>query len=217
MDVQSACGYVKKLFDENPLHQEQYGFRNKWEHTKRVCVWADRLLQSEEADREVVMTAALFHDVGYIYSGIGHPGYSAQICRRYLESVGCQRELIENVADIVANHQNKALLDRPGTSIEQILLIEADCLDESGAMSILRDALSEGLAGAESYEKVYQRLCERSIARNPAHFHCVTESAKRFWAEKQKLYLQFLDSLNKDLYGFEDVIREAEAYEMQSR
>jgi HD superfamily phosphodiesterase len=196
--------YVKELFDENTTHREKFGFRDKFEHTKRVYMWANRLLEQEKADKEVVLMAVIFHDVGYLFSDKEHPRYSAEICREYLEKAHYNHEFIDKVADIIANHGNKELLDDPNTSMEQIILIEADCLDESGAMSVLRDAISEGVSGVESYNKVYKRLCERSIIKKQKKFRCVTVTAKKFWLEKQKLYLSFLNSLKNDLGETDD-------------
>lgn len=206
MDYVMEFQYVKELFDENAKHKQEYGFRNKLDHTKRVYAWADRLLKSENADKEIVLTAAIFHDVGYIYSKEEHPTYSAEICKQYLEKAGYENEFIVKVVNIIANHGNKELLYKPNTSIEQILLIEADCLDESCAMSVLRDAISEGMSGVKSYDKVYERLCERSIIKKPISFYCVTDTAKKIWVEKKQLYIQFLDSLKNDLIGFDDLV-----------
>lgn len=208
MDYVEAFEYVKKLFNENPNHKLDYGFRNKLEHTQRVYLWAYRLLKSEAANKEVVLIASIFHDVGYIYSGKDHPQNSAKICKQYLINAGYENKFVNEVAEIIANHDNKELLHDPNTSLEQILLIEADNLDESGALSILRDAISEGQSNTESYEKVYKRLCERSILQKPSSFLCVTDTAKNIWIEKKKLYVEFIKSLKNDLYGFDDLLKE---------
>ena len=184
--------YVKKMFDGCKIHKEKYGFRDKLEHTKRVCLWANRLLKYEEADKEVVLTATIFHDDGYIYSEKEHPKYSAEICKQYLQNNDYNNDFIKKVIDIIANHGNKELLFNPNTSKEQILLIEADCLDESGALSILRDALCEGSSSDISYNKTYERLCERSIMKNPNSFYCVTDTGKKIWMEKQVMFLEQL-------------------------
>lgn len=200
--------FVKKMFDECNRHKEKYGFRNKLEHTERVYLLANRLLKYEEADKGVVLTATIFHDVGYLYSHKEHTKYSAEICKQYLQDNNYNTDFIKKVVDIIANHGNKELLFNPNTSMEQILLIEADCLDESGALSILRDTLSEGSSSEKSYKKTYERLCERSIMKNPDSFNCVTETAKNIWLEKQELYMGFIDNLKKDLIGFDSLLLE---------
>ena len=199
MSIELADSYVKSIFERYGEHIQQYGFREKYGHTKRVFAWAKRLLQTEQADCDVLLYAAIFHDVGYTVSSGEHPKYSAEICKKYLSENGFDEIFTERVVECILNHQNKELLYSDKTAKEIILLIEADCLDESGAMSILRDAISEGLSGSTSYNKIYKRLLERRIVLQPNDFFCVTESAKKIWVEKQKLYLDFIESLRIDL------------------
>jgi len=199
MSLELADNYVKSMFDNHPEHATQYIFREKYSHTKRVFAWAKRLLKTEEADADILLYAAIFHDVGYIVSGTDHWKYSAEICKKYLSENGFERIFIEQVLECILNHDNKELLYDDKTSKEIILLIEADCLDESGAMSVLRDAISEGFSGNTRYNIVYKRLLERRIVRQPNDFFCVTETAKKIWQEKQKLYFDFISSLKIDL------------------
>ena len=146
-----------------------------------------------------MLYAAIFHDVGYTISSNNHPEHSAEICEKYLFENGFDGVFIERVLDCILKHDSKELLNDEATSKEVILLIEADCLDESGAMSVLRDALSEGFIGDTSYNKTYKRLLDRGIMQPHNNFFCVTETAKKIWQEKKKLYLDFVESLKIDL------------------
>ena len=199
MSLELADSYVKTIFENHPEHAVNYKFREKYSHTKRVVAWAKRLLLHEKADADVLLYAAVFHDVGYTVSPANHPVHSAEICSKYLYLNGFDDAFIQRVLDCILKHDNKELLKDDETSIEIILLIEADCLDESGAMSVLRDALSEGLTENTSYSKTYQRLLERRIMQPLNNLFCKTETAKIFWQEKQKLYLEFIRSLQIDL------------------
>ena len=199
MSLELADNYVKSIFDSHPEHLRQYGFRDKYSHTKRVFGWAKKLLQTEKADNDILLYAAIFHDAGYALSSDEHPKRSAEICEKYLSENGFGGIFTERVVECVLNHQNKELLHRDNINKEVILLIEADCLDESGAMSILRDAISEGVSGNADYNKTYKRLLERRIVLQPNDFFCVTETAKKIWREKQKLYFDFIESLKIDL------------------
>ena len=199
MNLELANNYVKSCFDNHPEHEKEYIFREKYSHTKRVFSWAKRLLQTEEADADILLYAAIFHDVGYTVSPAEHWKHSAKICRKYLVENKFDNVFIGHVLECILKHDNKELLKDETTNKEVILLIEADCLDESGAMSILRDALSEGLSGNTSYSKTYQRLLNRHIMQPISNLFCVTETAKKIWQEKQKLYFDFVDSLNIDL------------------
>jgi uncharacterized protein len=47
------------------------------------------------------------------------------------------------VVFLVKNHSNKQLMTAKGTPLELILLMEADLLDETGALSIVWDCMME--------------------------------------------------------------------------
>lgn len=201
MSLELADIFVKSQFDSHPEHAEKYMYREKYSHTKRVLAWAKRLLKTEKADSDILLYAAIFHDVGYIVSSSEHPKYSAEICEKYLSENGFDKIFIERVLECIINHDNKDLLKDNKTSSEIVLLIEADCLDEEGAMSILRDLLSEGHSDNASYNKAYQRLLGRRFLSqsNPDDWYFVTETAKKIWREKISLYIDFIKSLKIDL------------------
>jgi putative nucleotidyltransferase with HDIG domain len=196
--MEQADGYVRGIFDAAPEHTQAFGFREKYAHTKRVVCWAQRLLKTEKADADVLLMAALFHDVGYAVSPEGHPARGAEICAAYLREVGYEEAFVARVADCVRRHDDKSLLRDPTTPRELILLIEADCLDETGALSVLRDALTEGTCCGD-YRRTYERLLQRSIWKRPGRFPCVTRTARRIWTEKRRLYFEIVKSLAKDL------------------
>ena len=200
MDYEKAFAYVEEQFARHPEHEKKYGYRNRLEHTKRVYMWAKRLLKTEKADVEIVLTSVIFHDVGYTISPKDHPSHSANICREYLEQEGYAQEFIQRVCNHIMHHRDKEMIYDPNTSIEQILLIEADCLDESGVLSMVRDGLEKGLNGACSYQKVYERMCERKIFSDDYQYHCVTNTGLKIIKEKQRLYKELMKSLQYDLF-----------------
>ena len=78
-----------------------------------------------------------------------------------------------------------------------MLLIEADNLDERGALCVLRDALAVGCEAEPSYLGVYRRLLRHPMRREK--FVCRTEACKALWEEKFALYNAILRSLAQDL------------------
>jgi uncharacterized protein len=84
------------------------------------------------------------------------------------------------------------------TPIELILLMEADILDETGAMGIVWDCMAEGGKDEQSYEKTYQHIYEKSYAIKNS-FPMVTEKAKQFWKEKQDFVEEFKKRYSYDL------------------
>ncbi len=203
MDYERAFEYVEQIFKNNPHHKAEYRFRDRMEHTRRVFMWAKRLLKEEKADETVVLMSVIFHDVGYVVSPKEHSIYSAKMCREYLEGIGCEQSFIQQVCQNIENHKKKEIIHQPETSMEQILLIEADCLDESGVMSMIRDGIIEGISGGHSYKAVYESMCQRKIYSDNYQYHCVTKTGLALIKEKQRLYKELMQSLKQDLY--EDV------------
>lgn len=81
--------------------------------------------------------------------------------------------------------------------IELILLIESDLLDEEGALRMVWYTLDKGIGGTKSYEDVYNHIVMGNNKRlvNPL----VTEKAKYYWDEKQKIVGAFTKQLEDDI------------------
>ena len=80
-----------------------------------------------------------------------------------------------------------------------VLLLEADMLDERGALGILWDAMAEGAKPLQTYEGTLERLKMRKLYRRPERNPLVTERGRAFWAEKQRLHMDFVLALERDL------------------
>lgn len=171
MNFNNATEFVKRNFEEYPQHKLEFTYREKFSHTLRVLMWAEKLLETERADSDILLMAVIFHDVGYVVSSQNHMLYSANICRKYLEGQFCNQNYIDKVCEIIINHDDKKLIHVHGTCIEQILMIEADNLDESGVLSILWDAVGTGKEKNVSYLKAYERICQHPITDEKIDFY----------------------------------------------
>ena len=104
----------------------------------------------------------------------------------------------EFISYLINNHSKKELFDDEGAPLELVLLIEADLLDETGALSIVWDCMMEGGQAEQNYIKTYKHIEEysfKSLNRNPMK----TDKAKEFWVVKQKLMREFFNQLAFDL------------------
>ena len=198
LDFDKAIRYVKSIFEQCVEHKKEYSYREKFSHTIRVYKWAKKLLETEIADSDVLLMAAIFHDVGYTIDAESHMSYSADICRSYFIENKYDDEYIDMVCEIITHHNERPLLYKKNTSIEQILLIEADGLDESGAVSILRDTLSEGLSEDVSYKRAYKRICEHPLSDEKINLFCVTSTSRKIWKQKQDELNMFIRALERD-------------------
>jgi len=118
-------------------------------------MWTRRLLAYyPQADAHIVQLAAIFHDVGYATDMDDHATAGAGICRQMLTGHEPD-ENIERIADMVKEHAKK---DRTDMTLEEMLLCDADLLDEIGALNIIWDSMAEGAEQEQRYEKTLSRL-----------------------------------------------------------
>lgn len=179
----------------------KFPFRKRSEHIKRVFMWAERLIDGESnINKEAVLVSAIFHDIGYALSSDNskHAENSAFLCEKYLKESEYNTEFIRFVTYLVRNHSNKELMAISDTPLELILLMEADLLDETGALSIVWDCMMEGSQVLQTFNKTYEHILNysyKSINTNPM----VTAKSKEFWQNKQRLMKEFIEQLSFDL------------------
>lgn len=194
--------YVKKYLiahnGDAPLNPLM-AFRPKYQHTKRVLGWAKRLAEGrKDVDTDVLYIAAIFHDIGYSNEGKEfHAERGAEAFYEYGTKTEMDLSFIEKVKNLILLHSSKELLKKKDIPIELILLIEADLLDEEGALRMVWYTLDKGISEAKSYKDVYNHIVMGNNKRliNPM----VTEKAKYYWDEKQKLVDIFTKQLEDDI------------------
>ena len=95
-------------------------------HVEIVRHWAEKLCDSHpEADRKVVIVAALFHDLGHFVDNHGgdHAVYSELEARKYLKSIKADNDFTDKVAAAIRSHRNADV--KPKT-IEEKIIVFAD-------------------------------------------------------------------------------------------
>ena len=182
-------------------------FRSRFSHTERVLNWCKRLSRaySGSVTEYVLFVSARLHVVRYAISNdeavLPHAEASADIFKNYCNIYDVS--YIPIISDNISLHSNKSLLKQNGTPIELILLMEADLLDETGALSILFDCMSSGEHHSDSYEAAYKHIRKfscRIFDDDPM----VTPEAIRIWEGKKELVKMFVHSLAIDLNIDED-------------
>lgn len=188
----------------NDLHYKpNLQFRSRVMHLKRTLGWVKRLLEQDlgSVRKEELMIAAIFHDVGRVRGKDNdlHHMKSAEIFEDYAKNQPWTEEEIKFVSELIKLHSSKQLLYYPNTFIELIILLEADLLDEEGALGITFDFLAERNRDDINYYTAYDAL-----SRHSAHIliqpTLVTTLGKKYWDEKREFVKQFLTSLKSDLF-----------------
>lgn len=185
-------------------------------HALRVLANAERIARAEGADLDVIVPAALLHDV------VNHPKHdprasrasdeSAALAARILRRVpGYPRAKISAVAEAIARCSfSKGL---PPATLEAAVLQDADGLEATGAIAIMRTFASTGQMRRPFYH-ASDPFC-RTRVPDPKHFavdlfyarllkvlgRMHTPTARRI-AKRRTAFLQkFLAEFRRELAG----------------
>lgn len=175
-----------------------YSFRSRFAHTQRVMKWAKQILSDvDTVDKVVLELAIIFHDIGYS-SGENKPHalHSVEIFRKYAKEHDLVPDRVDEIAWLIENHSNKDLLNKPGVSNELIIMMQADMLDEEGAMRLAWDCMAEAMSGGKSFESA---LLHTLKYWNPEYNPMVTQLAQKFWQRKQQFVMDYVTQMEFDL------------------
>jgi len=195
--------YVKKLFTESDINATslpvKYPFRNRFEHTMRVYSWAMRIAQKEKGDRDIVAIAAIFHDVGKtVRKDLTHGQVSAEICEKYLKQNDYPEDKINRILQCIRIHSFKTNRKIPLT-LEDKILMDADMLDECGAISAVWDSMATAMDTDPSYIKVYERNLTTLNELKQQKKYLKTDSGKKFYKESLDLLNKFIKRFKYEL------------------
>ena len=186
-------------------HLRAVGY-SKFGHTLRVMTWAKRLYENASFKQEVsfddLMIAAIFHDIGYSSAADleYHARESARLCREYLKMKGFPEERIGKIGEMVALHSEKYRMREPDIDRGLLLLMEADLLDDMGAMSIVMDCRIEQAKNPQGgFECCADHIRAYSVRHIAGENPLVTPYARKKWEEKKELVTTFSRSLDEDM------------------
>ena len=190
--------YIRNLFKDELPHGIKFHNADHTLHpTRGVVAVANRIAVSEsisENDRELLITAAYFHDTGYIRETDKNEPIAARMAGRILKLIGYEPKEIEKIQKMILSTD----LDcEPKTHLEKILC-DAD-LDHFGREDLFElDAkLREGmrLIGKHFSDDLNWYSGTLNIIKNHQYY---TESQKKLREKgKQKNIRQLLSKLEK--------------------
>lgn len=201
--------YVKDYLlahDGDKSRRDSETFRKRSKHTINVLKWAQRIV--DELDPETVKTldlealylACVFHDIGYgsEYYKNSHAIEGSEIWKNYADDHKLDLDLTDHVYYLIRMHSEKILLMKE-SPLELVILMEADWLDEEGAMSICWDNMTLGLTYPQGYEEALEKIKKYSahiLKENPL----VTKPGRKYWRRKQEFVKKFINELEFDLF-----------------
>lgn len=146
------------LIIDNTIIYVQKAFNNAegghdWWHTHRVYLNARKIAENEsDIDLEVVLLAALLHDIADSKFHDGNEEIGPETARKFLASEGFDNQKLEHVVSIIENISFKGgNSKRTFNSKELDIVQDADRLDAIGAIGIARVFNYGGFQGNEIY------------------------------------------------------------------
>lgn len=197
INYMTVIQYVKEMTGENG-RPTLFPFRSRYEHTMRVYRWAIKLQAMEGGDLEIITLAALLHDIGWDDER-PHGEVGAEMAIEYLLSIGYDDEVkLGRIGEIIRIHTDKDTKD--SLSLECRIVMDADLLDEVGAISILWDSMATAIGDEASYKKAYQRIKNFYRINKPKIRRCKTEAGRKEYVKRMETIEAFLEELEKELY-----------------
>jgi uncharacterized protein len=190
-----------------------------FDHVERVYRMAERLAKAEGADLEIVLAAALLHDVEGTAPGAvaraNHHYASADFAAAVLAAEGWTQERIAAVQHCIRAHRFRDDREPPQT-IEAKVLFDADKLDVLGAVGAARVVIYAALAGQPLYTEPSDRFIS-SGEKEPGEPHSAyheflfklskikdrlfTETARTLAAERHNYLDTYFKQLKLELDG----------------
>ncbi|MCE1251912.1 MAG: HD domain-containing protein [Anaerolineae bacterium] len=199
---------------------EQADSVHDFEHVLRVYRTAEHLAEIENADLEIVRTAALLHDVAGAAPGseerAGHHITSAIFAGKVLQEAGWMPERIAAVQHCIRGHRFRGSLDEQPQSLEAKIIFDADKLDVLGAIGVARVIAYAALAGSPFYVEPSQTFLtsgkeEPGEPHSAYHEHLFklrrvkerlfTASARRLAEERHAYIDDYFKRLGAELRG----------------
>jgi len=188
-----------------------------WWHTHRVYLNAKKIAESETAiDLEVVLLAALLHDIADSKFHNGNEEIGPETARKFLASEGFESQKLEHVVSIIENISFKGgNSGRTFNSKELDVVQDADRLDAIGAIGIARVFNYGGFKGNEIYNpEIRPNLDmtkeEYKKGRQPSinHFYekllllrdlMNTKTGKEMAQERHEFMLKYLEQFYREV------------------
>ena len=196
MNYAEVIEFVRKQTAENG-RPPNYPFRSRFEHTMRVYRWAIKLQSKLGGDLDIIVLAALLHDIGWDEVR-PHGEVGAEIAVDYLDGLGVDPEKIAKIGEIIMMHSDKDT--EAELSLECRIVMDADLLDEVGAVGILWDAMATAQEDEASYKRAYYRIKNFYRINKPKIKRCKTDAGRVEYNKRMQLIEEFIFQLEKELF-----------------
>jgi len=163
-----ALQFAKSSIQE--YKRPNYPFRSRFRHTIRVLMWVERLQKELGGDLDILTYSAILHDCAW-NGKENHAVVSYRVAKDFLDDFEMEEEFKRKVLEGILHHNQN---DTLGLCHESYILMDADELDEVGAICIFWDTLAENHENdTMSYKSALLRIKKYipSLYNNIPKFH----------------------------------------------
>jgi uncharacterized protein len=166
------------------------------DHTLRVVYLCEQIGNQEHADMQILLPAALFHDIARPLEeegGIPHEVEGAHIAEQFLRSIRYEEELIQKIIHAIRTHRYRSV-EKPET-LEARILSDADKLDAMGAVGVARTFMRAGEHHKEIGDAT-THIREKLLNLKGLMY---TETARTLAGERDRFLHDFLNTLTAEI------------------
>ncbi len=200
--VQRAEEFLKRKLDESEYFADKKAEKDyRFEHSVRVANIGKEIAEKEGMDSDAMVIACLLHDISYINEfrtreeARNHGRYSAKIARPFLEEIGIEPEVIEDICYGIAIHVDDEA-DFPGKrTIFAQTVGDADNIDRFDVYRIFENLKWVKYDEMNIGEK--REHCEKVLERLESYktIDFATETSKKMWIGKLDYQIDFYKKL----------------------
>ena len=208
--VELTMDFLKNKFDESEYFADKKSERDyRFEHSVRVANIGKEISEKEGMDSDAMVIACLLHDISYCNEfenredSMNHGRYSAKIARPFLEEIGMEPEIIEEICYGIAIHvDDKADFSGERTAFA-LTVGDADNIDRFDAYRIFENLKWVKYDEMSLTEK--REHCEKVLGRLESYkkLDFATETSKKMWIEKLDYQIGFYEKLRAQIENSE--------------
>ena len=188
--------------DARPYYQNDAA--HDFDHVLRVLNNALKIAETEEADRDILQTAVLLHDIARAdqeQTGVDHAHEGAKRARKILTDA--PSTFVDAVCHAIETHRFRA--DNPPLTLEAKILYDADKLDSMGAVGVARVFAYAGSHNtrlwADDIDGDHTPLQEYRVKLVRLKDKLITASARRIATERHAYMVQFFERMAAEVNG----------------
>ena len=167
-----------------------------FDHVMRVTRLCEFIGIKKQADMDILVPAALFHDIARPREekdGTPHEEEGAKNAGIFLSSIEYDPALIDSITNAIRTHRYRSV-DKPG-NLEAKILADADKLDAMGATGIARTFMQAGERGGDMQDSI-DHVHDKLLKLND---HLYTNTARGIGRQRHEFLLYFTMNLEYEL------------------